>query len=95
MERVKNVPFLARVTSKSRVWVSFFLVMPPGPDLVYKESVYGVQPRNNVSLISYSNNVAPGQAWPRPACHPPAGCRAGMAGRPGLYGMSICASSGE
>ena len=41
----------------------FFLVMPPGPDLVYKESVYGVQPRNNVSLISHSNNVAPGQAW--------------------------------
>jgi len=37
----------------------FFLVMPHGPDLVYKESAYGVQPRNNVSLISYSNNVAP------------------------------------
>ena len=34
--------------------------------LVCKESVYGVQPRNNVSLISCSNNVAPGQAWPIP-----------------------------
>jgi len=27
-ERVKNVLFLARVTSKSRAWVSFFWIMP-------------------------------------------------------------------
>ena len=58
-------PFMVTRKSVGGMGV-FFLLMPPGPDLVYKESVYGVQPRNNVSLISYSNNVAPGQAWPRP-----------------------------
>jgi hypothetical protein len=40
----------------------FFWIMAPGTELVYKASVYGVQLRNNVSLISYSNNFAPGKA---------------------------------
>ena len=52
----------ARVTSKSRAWVSSFLNYAPGPDLASKGYGSSVKPRNNPALIQYTSEFAPGQA---------------------------------